>query len=91
MMRHGLGVQIFYRNDNSIFCKYEGEWQKDKKHGRGRTIYPDQSIYVGNMKNDIKEGYGTYCWPSEHSYTGEWKQDRMEGPGTFVHATVYFF
>ena len=31
MLRHGNGVQIFLRSDNTVLCKYEGEWYKDCK------------------------------------------------------------
>ena len=88
IMRHGKGVQLFYRKDDSIFCKYEGEWFKDHKHGRGRTVYPDQSIYVGSMKYDKKDGEGHYFWPNGDVYKGNWKQDRMDGQGQFTHHTV---
>ena len=29
--RHGNGAQIFLRQDNTVLCKYEGEWIKDSK------------------------------------------------------------
>ena len=31
MFRHGNGAQIFLRQDNTVLCKYEGEWVKDIK------------------------------------------------------------
>lgn len=46
-LRHGVGVQVFYRPDNSIMCKYEGHWVKGKKCGQGVTTYPDQSVFIG--------------------------------------------
>lgn len=27
-LRHGFGIQIFFRLDGTILCKYEGEWKK---------------------------------------------------------------
>lgn len=50
-LRHGVGVQVFYRPDNSIMCKYEGHWAKGKKLGQGVTTYPDQSVFVGKILN----------------------------------------
>ena len=51
--RHGVGVQIFYRPDNSIMCKYEGHWDRNQKHGLGITTYPDQSVYIGNQNHSF--------------------------------------
>lgn len=31
MLRHGNGAQIFLRQDNTVLCKYEGEWVQDAK------------------------------------------------------------
>ena len=46
-LRHGNGAQIFFRNDNTVLCKYEGQWVKDQKTGEGYTLYPDQGYYSG--------------------------------------------
>lgn len=48
-LRHGNGAQIFFRNDNTVLCKYEGEWVKDQKTGEGFTLYPDQGYYIGSF------------------------------------------
>lgn len=47
MVRHGYGLQIFngQRNEDGILTKYEGHWERDKKHGQGTAIYKDGSIY----------------------------------------------
>lgn len=66
-------------------CKYEGFWDRDQKHGKGITTYPDQSMYIGDQKNGIKYGRGKYVWSSGDSYEGGWKNNKMEGPGVFKH------
>lgn len=52
-LRNGVGVQVFYRPDNSIMCKYEGHWSKGKKFGQGVTTYPDQSVFIGEFDSLI--------------------------------------
>ena len=47
--RHGFGAQIFTRNDGSILCKYEGQWESGFKSGEGVATYPDGSVYAGKL------------------------------------------
>lgn len=85
-VRHGEGVQIFEVNENNFLCKYEGEWQKDKKHGRGNCYYSDKSYYEGYFINDVFEGSNCkYTWANGDSYLGDWKNGKMEGEGNFIH------
>ena len=86
--RHGKGVQMFLRPDNSILCKYEGEWVHGTKTGEGVSTYPDGSVYVGTMHNESKEGFGKFIWPNKDQYIGNWKGDRMNGVGRFDHHEV---
>jgi hypothetical protein len=86
LVRHGIGVQLFYVTDNNSLCRYEGEWVKDKKNGRGICYFPDKSVYEGSFVNDLFEGYGKYSWPHNDIYIGQWKADRMEGDGEFKHS-----
>jgi hypothetical protein len=42
---------------------YEGEWENDKKCGRGTMIWKDvDEIYVGEWKNDLPHGNGEHIW-----------------------------
>jgi len=91
-VRHGEGVQIFgVQNDQTFLCKYEGEWQKDKKHGRGICYYPDKSVYEGYFVNDLFEGSnGKFVWANGDVYFGDWKNGKMEGEGIFTHHDSHF-
>lgn len=90
-VRHGEGVQIFGVTDFNFICKYEGEWQKDKKHGRGICYFSDKSIYEGYYVNDVFEGSnGKFVWPNGDSYFGDWKNGKMEGEGIFTHRDGHF-
>ena len=86
MLRHGNGAQIFLRQDDTVLCKYEGEWKLDLKSGNGVTMYPDGAWYYGILNNEEKEGYGKYVWPNGDCFNGTWKNDRMDGPGVFIQS-----
>ncbi len=79
MVRHGLGAQLFGASGNKYLCKYEGYWDRDKKHGEGKCTYPDNSVYWGDMKHDIRDGWGQFTWANGNQYEGQWKNNRMEG------------
>jgi hypothetical protein len=87
-LRHGNGVQIFFRKDGSILSKYEGEWKKGEKSGKALILYPDSSEYIGNVKNGQKQAnQGQYCWASGDYYSGHFKDNRMDGNGVFEAAS----
>lgn len=50
--------------------KYEGGWDKDKKHGEGLAVFKDGSIYTGTLKKDVFEGFGKFEWAYGHLYEG---------------------
>lgn len=87
-VRHGVGVQLFLNSDGSVLCKYEGFWDRDRKHGEGRCYFPDKSSYFGQMKYDVMDGYGQYTWANGSMYQGNWKNGRFEGGGKFIHQDV---
>ncbi|MEN7551325.1 hypothetical protein AAG747_25635 [Rapidithrix thailandica] len=64
--------------------KYEGETRYGViKHGQGKYVWPDGSIYVGKWRNDVMHGYGTLEFYDGSSYSGEWHNGFMEGEGTY--------
>jgi hypothetical protein len=85
LQRHGLGVQLFGVNETTSLCRYEGYWDRDKKHGQGNCFFPDKSIYDGNFVNDLFEGFGKFSWANNDIYIGEWKDGKMDGEGEFKH------
>ena len=77
VVRHGFGAQLFDATPEGKFTsKYEGDWVRDKKQGKGKIVFKDGDIFEGN---------GTYIWNGKDKYVGEWKDGRMEGKGTFFH------
>mmetsp|Transcript_1641 Transcript_1641/g.1140 ORF Transcript_1641/g.1140 Transcript_1641/m.1140 type:complete len:106 (-) Transcript_1641:784-1101(-) len=85
LMRHGYGVQIFGKTANNNVCKYEGNWNKDRKQGQGNSVFPDDSMYSGDWTADTFNGFGKFIWNNGCTYEGYWKQGRMEGMGIFRH------
>lgn len=87
LVRHGYGCQIFDPTpEGSFSSKYEGEWYKDKRTGKGKIVFSDGDSYVGEFVNNLFEGKGKFCWNnSKDSYEGSWSGGKMEGVGCFTH------
>jgi hypothetical protein len=88
MVRHGYGMQMYSgtRNDDGVMTKYEGFWERDKKHGdNGSAVYMDGSTYQGSFRKDHFEGHGKFQWAIGHSYEGAWKENQMDGHGHFIN------
>ena len=81
MVRHGHGLQLFSgkANDDGVVTKYEGQWVRDKKHGKGMAVYADGSYYQGKFLRDIIDGEGVFKWAQGHEYKGSFRNGKMEG------------
>ena len=63
-----------------------------KRHGDGKCIYVNGSIYTGQWDNDKRHGYGTQTWPDGREYRGYWSNDKpdgVEGHFSYPDGTVY--
>ena len=89
MVRHGYGLNLYsgQRNADGVMTKYEGSWDRDKKHGEGLAVFKDGSIYQGSFKKEHFEGQGKFEWAVGHVYEGQWKESQMDGLGDFRHAS----
>ena len=69
--------------------KYEGEFKKNLKDGKGIYYFVDGGRYEGEFRDDKKEGRGTYYSNKEpykgDKYIGEFKNNLREGKG------IYYF
>ena len=85
MVRHGYGLNMFggSRNSDGVMTKYEGIWDRDRRHGEGKGVYKDGSIFTGSFKKDHFEGFGRFEWALGHVYEGMWKESQMDGQGEF--------
>lgn len=67
--------------------RYQGEWQDNKKHGKGTVVYKNGDKYEGDWAGDLRHGLGT-LWTCKEGkyvvrYNGEWRDDQPTGHGTF--------
>ena len=66
--------------------KYEGNWEKDLRHGKGNIIFSNGDKYIGNWKNNNMHGYGSYYYTDGNYYKGNFVKDLFQGNGTFYYA-----
>ena len=45
--------------------KYVGDYDNDKKHGKGKYTYPNGDIYNGQWKNGVRNGKGKYSYKED--------------------------
>lgn len=83
--------------DGSI---YHGQWKVDLKtyspdsskdlrkefrHGKGKQIWPDGSLYDGFWLDGRAEGYGRLINADGYFYEGQWHNDKVHGKGKCMH------
>ncbi|MBR0327290.1 MAG: molecular chaperone Tir, partial [Clostridia bacterium] len=59
-------------------ARYEGEFKKDLKEGKGVFTSADGDVYSGEYKADKRNGYGVYTWKNGETYTGYFLDDYMD-------------
>lgn len=62
-MRDGYGVQIWPDG-----ARYEGEWRRNKAHGKGKFWHVDGDVFDGEWKDDKANGYGVYTHQNGAKY-----------------------
>ena len=74
---------------------YEGQWKRNKEHGKGTLMTPDRSriIYDGDWERGRMHGYGSYYYYMDtladgpHTgdkygqYIGEFRESMRNGRG----------
>lgn len=84
-VRHGNGLQLYGKMQDEEICRYEGQWELDKRTGHGTAYFPDGTKYSGDFKDNHMHGHGQFFWTKGYTYNGEWVFDRMEGNGEFTY------
>jgi hypothetical protein len=77
---HGYGVCTWLQGG----WKYEGEWVRDKREGKGRLSQEeaeDGEVYEGEWKNDQWHGKGELKFNGGGRYVGDFKNHKLEGQG----------
>jgi hypothetical protein len=82
-MRHGRGLR------RSVTSNYDGEWEADTQHGRGKQTWTDGRIYEGQFDQGKFSGDGRMRWSTQKGdlvYEGQYRDDLKHGFGKFVWA-----
>ncbi|KAJ1473170.1 hypothetical protein T484DRAFT_1973633 [Baffinella frigidus] len=85
--RKTYGVKIWPNSGN----KYEGEFVRNKYHGRGKLTYADGRTCEGDWVQGYLHGKGTFRYSNGDHYEGDFKGGVMDGQGRFVfrHGDIY--
>eukprot|EP00929_Paragymnodinium_shiwhaense_P000514 TRINITY_DN100756_c0_g1_i1.p1 TRINITY_DN100756_c0_g1~~TRINITY_DN100756_c0_g1_i1.p1 ORF type:complete len:297 (+),score=60.98 TRINITY_DN100756_c0_g1_i1:101-991(+) len=79
--RHGRGV---WRADMEQF---EGQWERDQRHGFGRQLWEDGRLFEGYFEEGKFHGRGRMEWHSPEGlmiYEGEYVKDMKHGRGKYT-------
>eukprot|EP00929_Paragymnodinium_shiwhaense_P008731 TRINITY_DN112699_c0_g1_i1.p2 TRINITY_DN112699_c0_g1~~TRINITY_DN112699_c0_g1_i1.p2 ORF type:complete len:234 (-),score=34.23 TRINITY_DN112699_c0_g1_i1:185-886(-) len=69
--------------------QYEGQWEADSQHGRGRQTWHDGRVYDGQFQKGRFSGHGRMVWHTQKGmliYEGQYQEDLKHGEGKFVWA-----
>ncbi|KAL4646082.1 MORN repeat-containing protein 1 [Arapaima gigas] len=84
LLRDGFGVYVYPNR----FFRYEGQWRKGKKHGRGKFIMKDGSFYEGEFVDGEMEGSGSRYWArTGNSYSGQFHCGEPHGVGVMQYGS----
>lgn len=65
---------------------YEGQWARDKKHGKGTyTYYLTNEKYEGEFYENEKRGQGVFTYRFGDRYEGEFYSNEKAGKGTIYY------
>ena len=66
---------------------YEGEHFRGERHGEGRLLYPDGSVYSGGWREQRRSGRGALAMEeSGDAYEGFFEDHHFSGPGVYRSA-----
>jgi len=73
--------------------EYTGEWQLDKRHGKGKCaqLVDGGEVYEGEWKSDKWDGRGVLSFSGGGKYSGSFRKDKLHGFGSyeFADGSVY--
>ncbi|CCW60044.1 unnamed protein product [Phytomonas sp. EM1] len=76
-VREGYGRCVYHNGD-----VYEGDWQNDQRHGKGRMHYhATGAVYDGSWERGVRCGMGILT-EGDDVYEGEFERGERSGSGT---------
>jgi hypothetical protein len=64
---------------------YEGQFEDNEMHGKGKMTWPDQSRYEGDFKNGKAAGHGVEYLANGDKYIGEFDKELKHGAGVYYN------
>ena len=59
--------------------------ERGERHGQGKCVYENGSVYEGSWKNNLKDGMGKYTFSRGDVYEGEFRDGKMNGKGKYMY------
>ena len=59
------------------WLKFEGLFEKGKKHGIGSLLLANGDVFVGNFINDVVHGKGSYTSKKGATFAGLWQINKL--------------
>lgn len=87
-VRSGKGTQIGPepQTENGVQTFYEGGWKDGLRHGQGKAVLADGSVYVGEFKSDLPNGHGILTEVNGDRSEGEFADGLKNGKfAVFYH------
>ena len=76
---------------------YEGDYQHDKIHGKGKLTFADGDMYEGDYQHDKIHGKGKLTFADGDMYEGDFQDKKIHGDtmrctncGTILRKTAHF-
>mmetsp|Transcript_25731 Transcript_25731/g.43349 ORF Transcript_25731/g.43349 Transcript_25731/m.43349 type:complete len:550 (-) Transcript_25731:116-1765(-) len=80
---HGFGVYQYHTIDDKgrrvKYHKYEGNFQRGKRHGKGVYIAANGDTYTGEFENDLYHGEGLLVKVNGDRFEGDWERGKASG------------
>jgi hypothetical protein len=83
--RCGRGREVFCGTSSEMGWRYEGQYDRDRFHGRGTAVWSDGSRYEGEWRWGLRWGRGVDTSPGGRQvYEGQFERGTFSGAGTMM-------
>ena len=81
-----LGKTVNFKPILSYYIAFLG-----LRHGTGKQVWKDGSIYEGYWKDNMANGFGRLLHSDGDVYIGEWVKDKAHVLNNFNLLVIYYF